>query len=173
MCWERKRQGQVILALSAEEVNRGHTVRKSQHVLWEGPGGPQPRCRVAEGWLPQSDALSAHIRAHGKVRLPMLALKWCFLSCFPLSPQTLLIGMPSFQGLAAILLKADSLKKKKNKQTYFSGFPGGSVVGSSPANAGDMGMIPGPGGSHMPQSNGAQVPQLLSLCSVLCLVIQL
>ena len=123
MCWERKRQGQVILALSAEEVNRGHTVRKSQHVLWEGPGGPQPRCRVAEGWLPQSDALSAHIRAHGKVRLPMLALKWCFLSCFPLSPQTLLIGMPSFQGLAAILLKADSLKKKKKQTKIFLGLP--------------------------------------------------
>ena len=46
----------------------------------------------------------------------MLALKWCFLSCFPLSPQTLLIGMPSFQGLAAILLKADSLKKKTKKK---------------------------------------------------------
>ena len=42
----------------------------------------------------------------------MLALKQCFLSCVPLSPQTLLIGMPSFQALAAILLKADSFKKK-------------------------------------------------------------
>ena len=53
----------------------------------------------------------------------MLALKWCFLSCFPLSPQTLLIGMPSFQGLAAILLKADSLKKKKKKTNIFLGLP--------------------------------------------------
>ena len=34
-----------------------------------------------------------------------------------------------------------------------SGFPGGSVVKNSPANAGDMGLIPGLGGSHMPQSN--------------------
>ena len=32
-------------------------------------------------------------------------------------------------------------------------FPGGAVVKSPPANAGDMGSIPGPGRSHMPQSN--------------------
>ena len=32
-------------------------------------------------------------------------------------------------------------------------FPGGAVVESLPANAGDMGLIPGPGRSHMPQSN--------------------
>ena len=33
------------------------------------------------------------------------------------------------------------------------GFPGGAVVKNPPANAGDMGWIPGPGRSHMPQSN--------------------
>ena len=32
-------------------------------------------------------------------------------------------------------------------------FPGGVVAGSLPANAGDMGSIPGPGRSHMPLSN--------------------
>ena len=32
-------------------------------------------------------------------------------------------------------------------------FPGGAVVKNPPANAGDMGSSPGPGGSHMPQSN--------------------
>ena len=31
-----------------------------------------------------------------------------------------------------------------------SGFPGGPVLGSPHANAGDMGSIPGPGGFHMP-----------------------
>ena len=34
-----------------------------------------------------------------------------------------------------------------------------------PANAGDTGSIPGVGRSHMPWSNWARVPQLLSLCS--------
>ena len=36
---------------------------------------------------------------------------------------------------------------------HFSGFPGGAVVESLPANAGDTGSSPGLGGSHMPQSN--------------------
>ena len=33
------------------------------------------------------------------------------------------------------------------------GFPGGSVVKNLPANAGNMGSIPGLGGSHVPWSN--------------------
>ena len=33
------------------------------------------------------------------------------------------------------------------------GFSGGTVVKNPPANAGDMGSSPGPGRSHMPQSN--------------------
>ena len=44
-------------------------------------------------------------------------------------------------------------------------FPGGAVVKNPPANAGDAGSIPGPGRSHMPQSNKACAPQLLSLRS--------
>ena len=44
-----------------------------------------------------------------------------------------------------------------------SGFPGGTVVGSLPANAGDVGSSPGLGGSHMPRNNQAREPQLLSL----------
>ena len=37
------------------------------------------------------------------------------------------------------------------------------MVGSPPADAGDTGSCPGPGGSHMPRSNWAREPQLLSL----------
>ena len=33
------------------------------------------------------------------------------------------------------------------------GFPGGTVVKNPPANAGDTSSSPGPGRSHMPQSN--------------------
>ena len=43
------------------------------------------------------------------------------------------------------------------------GFPGGAVVESLPAGAGDAGSGPGLGGSHMPRSNWAREPQLLSL----------
>ena len=39
------------------------------------------------------------------------------------------------------------------------------MVKSPPASAGDMGSSPGPGGSHMPRSDWACVPQLLSLCA--------
>ena len=38
------------------------------------------------------------------------------------------------------------------------------MVESLPANAGDAGSSPGLGGSHMPRSNWAREPQLLSLC---------
>ena len=43
------------------------------------------------------------------------------------------------------------------------GFPGGAVVENLPANAGDTGSSPGLGGSHVPWSNWAHEPQLLSL----------
>ena len=37
------------------------------------------------------------------------------------------------------------------------------MVKNPPANAGDMGSSPGPGRSHMPRSDWAREPQLLSL----------
>ena len=39
------------------------------------------------------------------------------------------------------------------------------MVKNLTANAGDTGLIPGPGRSHMPRSNWAHAPHLLSLCS--------
>ena len=45
------------------------------------------------------------------------------------------------------------------------GFPGGAVVKNPPADAGDMGSSPGPGRAHIPWSNKARAPQLLSLRS--------
>ena len=49
------------------------------------------------------------------------------------------------------------------KITQDWGFPGGAVVENLPANAGDTGSSPGLGGSHVPRSNWAREPQLLSL----------
>ena len=55
-----------------------------------------------------------------------------------------------------------SLKKKKKA---LRDFPGGAVVKNPPANARHMGSIPVPGRSHMPRSNQACAPQLLSPCA--------
>ena len=49
------------------------------------------------------------------------------------------------------------------KKKVFRGFPGGTVVENPPANAGDTGSSPDLGRSHMPRSNWAREPQLLSL----------
>ena len=48
-----------------------------------------------------------------------------------------------------------------SKETVSRDLLGGSVDKNLPANAGDMGLIPGPGGFHMPWNT----PQPLSLCS--------
>ena len=50
-----------------------------------------------------------------------------------------------------------------HKFSLILGFPGGAVVENLPANAGDTGSSPGLGRSHIPRSNWAREPQLLSL----------
>ena len=50
-------------------------------------------------------------------------------------------------------ITSTSLKYYHTKITEAGGFPGGTVVKNPPANAGDTGLSPGPGRSHMPQSN--------------------
>ena len=62
-------------------------------------------------------------------------------------------------------LFSSHLKKRRLKHINRWDFPGGAVVKNPPANAGDTGLLPGPGRSHMPRSNWARVPQLLSLRS--------
>ena len=59
-------------------------------------------------------------------------------------------------------IAVQSYLKKKEKSWDFLG---GTVVKNLPANAGDTGSSPGLGRSHIPWSNKACVPQLLSLCS--------
>ena len=45
----------------------------------------------------------------------------------------------------------DNIKRIRKSQNR--DFPHGTVVKNPPANAGDMGSIPGPGRSHIPWSN--------------------
>ena len=49
-----------------------------------------------------------------------------------------------------LLVKFRQVKKLSQNQ---GDFPGSIVDNNSPANAGDMGSIPGLGNFHMPQSN--------------------
>ena len=65
-----------------------------------------------------------------------------------------------------VKIDIDFLKRKiltVHQILKFLGFPGGAVVENLPANAGDTGSSPGLGRSHMPWSNWAREPQLLSL----------
>ena len=54
-------------------------------------------------------------------------------------------------------------KDVKSRVKRWRGFPGGAVVESLPASAGDAGSGPGLGGSRVPRSSWAREPQLLSL----------
>ena len=58
-------------------------------------------------------------------------------------------GLIPGQGTKILHATRREQKLKKEKK----GFPGGAVVESLPANAGDTGSSPGLGGSHMPRSN--------------------
>ena len=55
------------------------------------------------------------------------------------------------------------MQKKNGIKNIAPGFRGGAVVENPPANAGDTGSSPGLGISHIPRSNWAREPQLLSL----------
>ena len=70
------------------------------------------------------------------------------------SHTNLATGIPSSKVKYSRLSSTDDgyidLQFKKSPP---GGFPGGAVVENLPANAGDMGSSPGPGGSHMPRSN--------------------
>ena len=58
---------------------------------------------------------------------------------------------------AALCCQKQTNKKEKKKSPKLGevtlDFPGGAVVKNPPANAGDTGLSPGPGRSHMPRSN--------------------
>ena len=65
------------------------------------------------------------------------------------------------QHLKTNILKEEVLDLRLKNNAV--GFPGGAVVESLPAGAGDAGSSPDLGGSHVPRSDWAREPQLLSL----------
>ena len=81
------------------------------------------------------------------------------------SPSSLTAFIAVASSWTFLLLALPLPLPKVYSQQEVEGFPGGSVVKNLPANAGDTGSVPGPGRSHMQQSNSAQAPWLLGLCS--------
>ena len=66
--------------------------------------------------------------------------------------------------ISFLLLRSSNrnMKPRGLSKPQVGGFPGGAVVENLPANAGDTGSSPDLGRSHMPRSNQAREPQLLS-----------
>ena len=87
-----------------------------------------------------------------KLLQPLCRTVWRFL-------KKLKIELPYYPAIP--LLGVYPEKTVIQKESW--GFPGGAVVENLPANAGHTGSSPGLGGSHMPRSNWAREPQLLSL----------
>ena len=77
--------------------------------------------------------------------------------------QTRYLPQLSLKGLMSRVYKELLQVNKTKGKNSIQGFPGGAVVESPPASAGDAGLSPGLGGSHMPRSSWAREPQLLSL----------
>ena len=78
--------------------------------------------------------------------------------------ETYLVKMQGVQGWGGGWQRSHlKVGRQKKNQKMIQGFPGGAVVENLPANAGDTGSSPGLGRSHMPRSNWARAPQLLSL----------
>ena len=83
----------------------------------------------------------------------------------PQPSQSLSNALPTTRGspLRLCPVYTQKVESISLSQNYTLGFPGGAVVENLPANAGDVGSSPGLGRSHMPWSNWAREPQLLSL----------
>ena len=85
------------------------------------------------------------------------------LFIFILCLQIIVSLLNSYSILIFNLISALFVSRYLYSKMDGEGFRGGAVVESLPANAGDTGSGPGPGGSHMPRSSWARAPQLLSL----------
>ena len=74
------------------------------------------------------------------------------------SPSPPAFNLSQHQGLFSFRLYMANISSRRK----YEDFPSGTVDKNPPCNTGDMGSIPGPGGFHMPQSNKAHVPRLLT-----------
>ena len=70
-----------------------------------------------------------------------------------MSQQVILICQALFIIIQNVFFKQPVNNRLDSLKNLCGGFPGGAVVKNPPANAGDTGLIPGPGRSHMLWSN--------------------
>ena len=96
------------------------------------------------------DAGSLHVFRYG--RLEPRRCGYLSSTCFPPAPLNHFFSIIWENDVPAC---TSVVKHKK------LGFPGGTVVKKPPANAGDAGLIPGPGRFHLPRSNWDHELQLL------------
>ena len=77
------------------------------------------------------------------------------------SRNMMLIFKKKLSNYVLMFLRSFNSFKILGKKLIFQGMPGGAMDRNPPANAGDMGLIPGPGRSQKPWSNSACELQLL------------
>ena len=127
-----------------------------------------------------SRSRSSNLKYINKIYL-LLMLIWFFRRCIvqegAILQKNFELCPPSLLPLAIFKFKTVQPYRQKcwiqqmswtpvvSLRSCLRGFPGGAVVGSPPANAGDAGLSPGLGGSRMSRSGWALAPQLLSLRS--------
>ena len=84
-----------------------------------------------------------------------------YIAALSVAPQVW--RRPKYLSVRGWLSSGASIQYNAAVKKWCRGFPGGAAVESLPANAGDTGSSPGLGRSHMPRSDWAREPQLLSL----------
>ena len=143
------------------------------NLCFESVGLSVPRTKGPQGLLGFYFTSSiSHFPPYPKLKILVLRNTniIAFIICFiPLTPTQFIICLNPCITCNSFKIKVPILPSK----IRLLGFPGGAVVENLPANSGDMGLSPGLGRdmgsspglgrSHMPRSNQAREPQLLSL----------
>ena len=145
--WEmpfKVKRGKAVSGIRAQDLLlEPWTQIPPYHSLVKGPGQDSNLCGFQFPHLWSEDVTRSVIRIQGdNVHRPLSTV-----------PGTLAKHLRHCTSVSLALLGI-SLDFKN----LCEGFRGGSVVKNPPASAGDMALISGPGGSHMPRSNRARGP---------------
>ena len=108
------------------------------------------------GWFcqPNSSKLLPTREAYSCLRVLVFFLLWSVTWAYTTYMADLSQGSPrSLEGKRQFPCLKPLREKKKKKKKPLRDFPGGPVVNSPPANAGDMGSIPALGRFHLPMSS--------------------